>query len=223
MRIGEEASGPEGTSPAVMMSERGTSGQDAGLAGTRFPDGFARFAGSIRLAGCAGVLAIVALSLVPVEWRPTIGLAKEIEHGIAYCLVAVVLTLAGLARWPRILVIVVLAAALEFGQAFVPGRDSSLIDFLASAAGALLGFGLCALVPSLVSRDGGWRLLDHPAPQSGPVHPRSIFAIVALGVLAVGASMAAAHGTAAGLARDWHLRCSRLPSWTRSILSFPIH
>ena len=85
------------------------------------------------------MFAIVALSLVPGEWRPSTGLAKELEHGTAYFIVAVVLTIAGLAPWPRILAIVVLAAALEIGQIFVPGRDSNLTDFLASAAGALLG------------------------------------------------------------------------------------
>ena len=183
MLIGEEASGGEGTRPAV-----------PDLPGAAIPDGFARYIRPVRFAACAGLLAIVVLSLVPVEWRPSTGLAKELEHGIAYAIVAVVLTIAGLARWPGILAIVVLAAALEFGQNFVPGRDSSLTDFLISAAGALLGYGLCSLVPGVVSRDRDCRVLDHPAAGS-PVRLKVFAVAAAIGVLAVGASMTAAHGT----------------------------
>jgi leader peptidase (prepilin peptidase)/N-methyltransferase len=184
MLIGEEASSGEGTRPAF-----------PDLLGAASPDGYAPFARPVRFAACVGLLAIVTLSLVPVEWRPSTGLAKELEHGIAYWIVAVVLTMAGLARWPGILAIVVLAAALEFGQNFVPGRDSNLADFLVSAAGALLGFGLCSLVLGLVSRDCTWRVPDDPAARSGPVRFKSIAAVVAVGLLAVGASMAAVDGT----------------------------
>ena len=183
MLIGEEVSGGEATRPAV-----------PDLPGAGIPDGFARAVAPVRFAACLGLLAIVALSLVPVEWRPSTGLAKELEHGIAYCFIAVVLTVAGLARWPRILAVVVLAAALELGQVFVPGRDSNLTDFLVSAAGALLGYGLCSLVLDVLSRDGAWRLLDHPA-GAGPVRLKVIAVAAAIGVLAAWASMAAAHGT----------------------------
>ena len=184
MLIGEEAIVGEGTRPAV-----------AGLPGAAVPDGFARFVRPVRFAAFIGLLAIAALSLVPFEWRPSSGLAKELEHGIAYFIVAVVLTIAGLARWPRILAVVVLAAALELGQVFVPGRDSNLTDFLVSAAGALLGHGLCSLVPGLVSRDGAWRVLGHPTAGAGSVRLKVIAVAAAMGALAVGASMAAAHGT----------------------------
>ena len=184
MLIGEEASGGEGTRPAV-----------PDLPGAATPDGFARYVRPVRLVACVGLLAIVALSLAPLEWRPSTGLAKELEHGIAYCIVAVVLTIAGLARWPGILAIVVLAAALEFGQNFVPGRDANLADFLVSAAGALLGYGLCSLVPGVVSRDGAWRVFDHPAAGGGLVRLEVIAVVAAIGALAVGVSMAAAHGT----------------------------
>lgn len=182
MPIGDEASRPEGMLPRVAISGRATSGS------------FARFAHPVRLAGYLGVLAIVVASLVPVEWRPSIGLAKEVEHGIAYCLVAAVLTMAGVARWPSILAVVVLAALLELGQLFVPGRDSNVTDFLGSAAGALLGFGLCSFGLGLMSHDRGGRALDQAAAVSGAVRLKPIVAAFAVGGLAVGVSVAADHG-----------------------------
>jgi leader peptidase (prepilin peptidase)/N-methyltransferase len=175
------------------MLERGISGQKADVAGVACPS--SNVNRLVRLVGYVSLIGIVVLSLVPVEWRPSTGLAKQLEHGVAYWIFAVVLTVAGLARWPQMLAIVVLAAALEFGQVFVPGRDSSLTDFLASAAGALLGFGLCSLVLDLVSRDRAWRLFDHPAGLKARVRLEAIAATVAVGVLAVGISMAVAHGT----------------------------
>jgi leader peptidase (prepilin peptidase)/N-methyltransferase len=145
------------------------------------------------------VVAIVAASLAPVEWRPSAGLAKELEHGIAYFIVATVLTIAGLARWPQILVMVALAAALELGQLFVPGRHSSLTDFLGSAAGALVGFGLCAFVLGRLSQDRAWRILDRPAEPVDPVRIKTLGIAIVVGALAVGTSMAVAPSTAGWL------------------------
>jgi VanZ family protein len=71
---------------------------------------------------------------------------------MAYSIVAALLTLAGRARWPQILLLTALAGALEIGQAWVPGRDSNPIDFIGSPAGAVLGFGLCSLVLAQMSR-----------------------------------------------------------------------
>jgi hypothetical protein len=105
-----------------------------------------------RFAGYLGVMAIVILSLVPGEWRPSIGLAKAIEHAIAYSIVAGFLTLAGRAGWPQILLLVGLAGVLEIGQVWVPGRDSNPGDFLGSSAGALFGFGLSSFVLAQMSR-----------------------------------------------------------------------
>jgi len=159
----------------------------------------ARSTRPVRLAGYAGVLAIIALSLVPGQYRPSTGLAKELEHGIAYGLVAAVLTVAGVARWPRILVLIALAAALEVGQAFVPGRDSSLTDFLGSASGALVGFGLCSFLSDLISPDGAWRLPDDPAAWPDVYRFKVFAAAVAAGIAAASVSVLAAHGTSGWL------------------------
>jgi len=198
MLIGEEASRTEGTRPCVAISGHVTSGLDADVSAARTSRNLARFFDPIRLAGYLGVLAIVVASLVPAEWRPSIGLAKEVEHGIAYCLVAAVLTIAGVARWPGILAIVVLAALLELGQLFVPGRDSNVTDFLGSAAGALLGFGLCSFGLGLMSHDRGGRARDQAAVY-GAVRFKPIITSFTVGVLAVGVSMAVAHGTSGWL------------------------
>ena len=191
--IGEEASGRQATEPAVVTSVHANSR-------TVLP---CRPARSLHLAGYVGVLAIVAVSLVPAEWRPSTGLAKELEHGIAYFMAAVVLTIAGLVRWPRIFVIVVLAAALEVCQILIPGRHATPTDFLASAAGALLGFGLCSFMLGLLSRGRPWCGLDDPA-ALGLARIRATAATAAMGALLVGISMTVAHGTAgwfgAGLA-----------------------
>lgn len=199
MLIGEEAGGQQGTKPAIIMSDSVASGRRSNWWRAASADHLAQYAHPIRIAGCVGVAAIVAVSLVPVEWRPSAGLAKELEHGIAYFIVATVLTIAGLARWPHILVMVALAAALELGQLFVPGRHSSLTDFLGSAGGALVGFGLCAFVLGLLSRDRAWRILDQPAEPTDPVRIKALGIAIVVGALAIGASMAAVPGTAGWL------------------------
>lgn len=196
--IGEEANERQGTKPAIVPIECVTRGEPDRSC-TAPPDRHARFTGAMRFVGCGGVVAIAALSLVPAEWRPSAGLAKEVEHGIAYFIIAAVLTLADIARWPRILAIVALAAALEIGQLFVPGRASSLTDFLGSVAGGLLGFGLCAFALGKLSPGRTWRIVGNLAGAADEVYVRAIAATVALGALAVAASMTAVHGTAGWL------------------------
>jgi leader peptidase (prepilin peptidase)/N-methyltransferase len=92
------------------------------------------------------VAAIVALSLVPGDWRPSIGLAKGYEHFLAYFVVAAVLTTALRAGWPHIAALVVLAGMLEAAQGWIPGRDPNLVDFLGSSTGALLGFATRSII-----------------------------------------------------------------------------
>lgn len=82
--------------------------------------------------------AIVALSLVPGDFRPHIGSSNHIEHFAAYF--ATVLLLArGYFETPRFIVIAlsltVLAAVLEIAQLWVPGRMGRVTDF----AGGILG------------------------------------------------------------------------------------
>src|SRR5262245_9494387 len=60
------------------------------------------FVWAVRLAGIAsylGIGAIVVLSLIPGELRPTIGFAKAIEHAIAYSIVGAFLATLRSAIW----------------------------------------------------------------------------------------------------------------------------
>lgn len=162
------------------------------------PDRSARLV-TFRLASHAGMLAIIVLSLVPAEWRPSTGLAKELDHGIAYCIAAALLAIAGLARWPGILGVVPLAALLELGQRFVPGRDAALVDFFMSAAGGLLGCALCCFVTGLMVSKSAWPMFERPAAFAGPVRGSTMGVIAAAGLLAAWSSVVTVQGTAGWL------------------------
>lgn len=98
----------------------------------------------------AGIyLAIAGLSLMPSgsPVKLTTGWDK-FDHMLAYF---VVMALAGvIAQRPRYLIglgiaTIAYAGILELAQSFVPGRDVSSADFLASTLGALLGLGLASI------------------------------------------------------------------------------
>jgi leader peptidase (prepilin peptidase) / N-methyltransferase len=204
---GSERAG--GSAPAAAASEGGIPARAAALPGgavipaavsVPLPvPSHACFVRLTRFAGYAGVLAIVVLSLVPGQWRPSIGLAKAFEHAIAYSIVAAVLALAGGARRPQILLLVALAGALEIGQAWVPGRDSNPTDFIGSSAGILLGFGFSSLVLAYTSRLSGMRLVDSRIALPFPLQLRAVGTILAVGAVAVAVSVAAAPGAAGWL------------------------
>jgi len=103
-------------------------------------------------------LAIWLLSAQSTLPLPDLGLTftDKIAHLIAYAVLA-----AAVALWiPRRMwtasvcraaLLVVLVTALyglldEFHQSFVPGRDTSLLDWLADLAGAFIGVSLYALI-----------------------------------------------------------------------------
>jgi leader peptidase (prepilin peptidase) / N-methyltransferase len=206
-RGSEEAAGQ---APAIVTPAGGNSGREALLAAAIIPAGAVSappMASSVRtyfmglacFAGYVGLPAIVILSLVPGGWRPSIGLAKPVEHAIAYSIVAALLTLAARARWPQILMLVGLAGALEIGQCWVPGRDSNPADFFGSSAGALLGFGFSSLALAEMSRLSGMRIIDSEGARSEPFPFRFVGTILAVAAVAVAVSVAAAHGIAGWL------------------------
>lgn len=79
--------------------------------------------------------------------------SDKILHGLAYALLAVLVTRAlsgGLPRRLRgshviaaILITIAYGASDEFHQSFVPGRSAEWIDLLADAGGALTGTAAC--------------------------------------------------------------------------------
>jgi VanZ family protein len=113
-----------------------------------------------RAAGWACVAAIVVLSLVPGYARPDTGLPREIDHIIAYCGTAGLLGLrypTAKSRFGTIAMLVLLAAVLEVAQLWGPGRDSQLIGFATSSAGACLGMLAAVVVDRLALADLRWR------------------------------------------------------------------
>jgi VanZ like family len=99
-----------------------------------------RDANDQALAYGGAVVAIGALSLVPIEWRPHIGAPGQIEHLAAYVVAATVVSLS----YPRrsLIIIVALffyAACLEIAQLYAPGRHPAVSDWIAGSFGALIG------------------------------------------------------------------------------------
>ncbi|GJD50678.1 hypothetical protein OPKNFCMD_3423 [Methylobacterium crusticola] len=97
-----------------------------------------------RALGPLCVLALVWLSWIPRDWEVRTGAAGQVEHLVAYMGTAALLAL-GFGRappWRLGAALVALAAILEIGQIWVPGRTSQVIDFVSSAAGALIGLAL---------------------------------------------------------------------------------
>ncbi len=90
----------------------------------------------------AGVLAVVVLSLVPQEALSHFNLSDKPLHAAAYLCLA----LAGGIAFPDrrsllalALGLVALGIVLEFGQALVPGRFTSVGDAVANTVGVVLG------------------------------------------------------------------------------------
>ncbi len=90
---------------------------------------------------------IVVLSLLPGTARPHTGASGRLEHMAAYAGTAFLsqLSLPRLQGWRLLALATTLAAAGEIAQIWIPGRASSLLDWVASSCGAGLGYA-CALV-----------------------------------------------------------------------------
>jgi VanZ family protein len=97
---------------------------------------------SARVLAWAGILAIVALSLVPGALRPHTMFSGQIEHFTAYAGTGFFLSLGYLERKQRLLGWIGLAIAsglFETLQHIMPNRSPSLFDALASTCGSTLG------------------------------------------------------------------------------------
>ena len=111
-------------------------------------DNFRRFS---IVAGFAGYLMIVVLSLLPAQTRPHTGIGGEYEHWIAYALVGGAFAMGYFAKRARLfagLALTVSAAILELLQNFIPGRTPESAGFLASSFGAWVGIFVVALTAS---------------------------------------------------------------------------
>ena len=102
----------------------------------------------IRSMAWLAVLAIVVLSLVPGDMRPHVLADKHIEHLAAYLIVGLLFAI-GYAQLRLVVLfgalLTLCAASMEIAQLAIAGRNSSLFDFISSAAGVWIGLaiGLC--------------------------------------------------------------------------------
>ena len=95
---------------------------------------------------------IVFATLGPQSLRPHLG-DPELERFGAYFVTAVAFVLAYPRRpWTIALAAVVVAAFLELGQLFVPGRDAGLPDAVAKALGGVSGAAVATAILRMLRR-----------------------------------------------------------------------
>jgi len=97
---------------------------------------FAKFAFFI------GLVAVIALSLLPHETTPETGMWDKLNHALAYGVLAM-LGGFGFKGWRSLLMVgiglVVLGAGLELAQSVIPDRTGSTYDVLANFVGVAIG------------------------------------------------------------------------------------
>ena len=95
-----------------------------------------------RAAFFIGLVAVIALSLLPQETLPETGMWDKLNHALAYGVLAVVGGL-GFKGWRSLLMVglglVVLGAGLELAQSVTPDRDGSIYDAVANLVGVAIG------------------------------------------------------------------------------------
>ena len=110
---------------------------------------------------CAAWLALVPLaiaSLVPGQYRPSIGLDGGFEHLLAYAAASATFILAYSLHWRRVLIgLCTLAGMFELLQLFVPGRDAQIESFVFSCLGVVAGSLITSSVVRLLSARGAFR------------------------------------------------------------------
>ena len=92
-------------------------------------------------------LVLALASLVPGQFRPTVGIDGGWEHALAYATASAMFTLAYSAQWVRVpLGLGACAGILEILQLFAIGRHAQFADFLASCLGIIAGSLLAQLL-----------------------------------------------------------------------------
>jgi len=95
-----------------------------------------------KIAFFIGLVAVIALSLLPQEILPETDTWDQLNHAMAYGVLAVVGGF-GFKGWRSLLMVglglVVLGAGLELVQSATPGRDGSIADAVANLVGVALG------------------------------------------------------------------------------------
>ncbi|KAB2669493.1 VanZ family protein [Ochrobactrum sp. LMG 5442] len=106
----------------------------------------------VRIGAWVILLAILAVTISPINFRPVTGEPADLERFGAFFLVGALFALAYPRRWMGVLLLTVGCAALfELMQRLAPGRHGEFIDFVFKAAGAVfgiaVGYGLSLIRP----------------------------------------------------------------------------
>ncbi|MHC5230233.1 VanZ family protein [Brucella sp. LJL56] len=94
----------------------------------------------LRIGAWTILLAILAVTISPIKFRPITGEPADLERFVAFFLVGALFALAYPRHWMGVLLLTVGCAALfELMQRLAPGRHGEFIDFVFKAAGAAFG------------------------------------------------------------------------------------
>jgi VanZ family protein len=95
----------------------------------------------VQLVSWALLAAIAVMTLGPIGLRPQTHFSPDFERFAAYVVLGMLFALSYPQRrlWLLGAFLVGVAAVLEIGQSFVPGRDPHMNDFLFKAGGAVIG------------------------------------------------------------------------------------
>jgi hypothetical protein len=101
----------------------------------------------------AGLAAVVAVTLLPIGFRPVTGAPADMERACAFALLGGAFCLAyPKSRLGIVLLVIGIAGLLEAGQHLVPGRHGHMRDFAVKAFAVLGGaLGSIALVRAVRS------------------------------------------------------------------------
>ena len=108
--------------------------------------------GAGRVAAWTCIAVIAVLSLAPSETMVRTGAGGHVEHAVAYA-ATTFLAAAAYGRWRVVAGLLVYAGVLELLQHFSPGRTSSLVDYLFSAMGVMIGLAVLGLVARVLPQD----------------------------------------------------------------------
>ena len=95
-----------------------------------------------KIVFCIGLVAVIALSLLPQETLPETGTWDKLNHALAYAVLAVAGGLGFKGGRSLLMVglgLVVLGAGLELAQSVTPNRDGSIYDAVANLVGVAIG------------------------------------------------------------------------------------
>ena len=95
-----------------------------------------------KIAFFIGLVAVIALALLPQETLPETGTWDKLNHALAYGVLALSGGLGFKGRRSLLMVglgLVVLGAGLELAQSVIPNRDGNITDALANFVGVAMG------------------------------------------------------------------------------------